>query len=589
MIRRIIHLLLGVFMIWMLADCASMRAPTGGPQDIFGPVVLESEPPNYTTHFDADKIILKFDEFVAVSDVTQEVFISPPFQRTPEIKSRGKSVIISIEEELLDSTTYSIFFGKSIKDITEGNPIENYNYVFSTGPKIDSLSIIGEVIDAFNLQPREDVLVMLYEDENDTIPFDSLPFLVKPSYLTRTNPSGFFVINNLRMGEYKMFTLSDINLSATYDGGDEEIGFLDSLISPEYLVPEQIDTNLIDSLGQNLDTMYMQIPDSVLFMADTIGSDTVEDAMYTLFMFKELPDTVQKLLDVSNPRKQVLRFIFRYPADDVNITPITPVPNEWMLSEWNKGMDTLRYYTMSDQFDTLSLRIWEDTVVYDTVSWSFAEEDIPQRRKEKEAAQVLRVFSNASNPFPYYDTIVLSTGYPFTRTDYSRFLLVEGEDTITAEYEIFDPASRKIRLKHELKQQTVYSLFFPDSVLTDILGRSNDTTEFRFTTNSEEDYGLYILHAVNDSPYDRIVVQLMTDSEVSRRENSIDSESTIEWDLLKPGKYIIKAFADINHNGIWDTGDYLEKRQAEPVVYFPETIEIRAGWSFEGDWIISFK
>ncbi|MEE4256525.1 MAG: Ig-like domain-containing protein [Bacteroidales bacterium] len=588
MIRHILHLLLGIFAIWALADCASMRAPTGGPKDIYPPVVIESEPPNYTTNFDADKIVLRFDEFVAVSDVTQEVFISPPFQRTPDMKTRGKSVIINIDEELLDSTTYSIFFGNSIKDITENNPIENYNFVFSTGDRIDSLSVIGEVIDAFNLKPREDVLVMLYEDRNDTIIFDSLPYLVKPSYLTRTNASGFFVINNLRMGKYMMFALNDINLSATYDGGEEEIGFLDSLISPEYLVSETLDSALVDSLGAELDSLYMQIPDSVLF-ADTLAADGTDDSMFSLYLFKETPDTVQKLLEASKPRRQVLKFIFRYPADDVNITPLTPVPNEWMLEEWSKTRDTLRYYILSAALDTISLRIWQDTSVYDTVSWSLVEDEIPQRKKDEEEGQVLGFISNISNPFAFYDTLVIRTAYPISSVDFNRFLLTEGDDTVKSDYEIFDPAGRMIRMNYALKQQTGYRLFFPDSVLTDIIGRSNDTTEFSFNTNSEEDFGLYVLHAVNSSPYERLVVQLMTESEVILKENRVTSEESIRWESLVPGKYIIKAFADLNHNGKWDTGDFLKKRQPEPVVYFSEVIEIRAGWSFEGDWHIEFK
>jgi hypothetical protein len=199
-----------------------MRPPSGGPRDAYPPIVEESDPPNYSIHFTAKKIELKFNEYVTVSDVATEVFISPPLQTMPDIKTRGKSVIISFDEELHDSTTYSIYFGKSIKDNTEGNALENYNYVFSTGGTIDSLSIVGEVIDAFNLKPREDILVLLYEDKNDTIPFDSLPFLVKPSYLTRTNQQGFFVINNLREGEYRLFGLADNNLSATYDNAEEE-------------------------------------------------------------------------------------------------------------------------------------------------------------------------------------------------------------------------------------------------------------------------------------------------------------------------------------------------------------------------------
>ena len=158
--------------------CANMKSPGGGPKDIYPPIVEESDPPNYSTYFNSKKITLTFDEFVTVSDVVKEVFISPPLQSSPEIKTKGKSVIISFDEILLDSTTYSIFFGKAIKDLTEGNPLENYNYVFSTGAKIDSLSIVGEVMDAFELKPREDVLVMLYEDDNDTIPFDSLLYFV---------------------------------------------------------------------------------------------------------------------------------------------------------------------------------------------------------------------------------------------------------------------------------------------------------------------------------------------------------------------------------------------------------------------------
>jgi len=588
MLKRSLIRVLGILMVIVLSDCASMRPPTGGPKDIYPPVVLESEPANYTINFDADKITLKFDEFVAVSDVTQEVFISPPLQRTPDIKTRGKSVIIDIDEELQDSTTYSIFFGKSIKDITENNPMENYNYVFSTGEKIDSLSVIGEVFDAFTLEPREDVLVLLYEDKNDTIIFDSLPYLVKPSYLTRTNPSGFFVINNLRPGNYLMFALSDINLSATYDGGDEEVGFLDSLISPEYMVVEPIDTTASDSLEMSVDSLVLHLPDS-LMISDTLANDSVEDNFYTLFLFKELQDTVQKLLKADMPRKQVVRLIFRYPGEEVNITPITPVPNEWMLQEWNKGKDTLRYYILSDQLDTLSLRIWQDTTVFDTVSWSLVEDEIPQRKKDKEKAPILNVISNISNPFPFYDTLILKTGYPFKSMDFNQFILTEDDDTVSAQFEIYDPAARMIRMVYDIQQMATYQLFFPDSVLTDILGRSNDTTEFRFSTNSEENYGLYVLHAVNNSQYDQIVLELMTESEVARRKDILITEESIEWGRLMPGKYIIKAFADINHNGIWDTGDFLEKRQPEPVIYFPELIEIREGWSFEGDWPIDFK
>ncbi len=83
--------------------------------------------------------------------------------------------------------------------------------MFATGSKIDSLAVRGHVQDAFNLSPSEDVYVMLYIDDNDTIPLDSLPYNVFPYYISKTDANGFFELNNVRDQEYKIFALRDIN------------------------------------------------------------------------------------------------------------------------------------------------------------------------------------------------------------------------------------------------------------------------------------------------------------------------------------------------------------------------------------------
>ena len=549
-----------------------MKSPGGGPKDIYPPIVEESDPPNYSTYFNSKKITLTFDEFVTVSDVVKEVFISPPLQSSPEIKTKGKSVIISFDEILLDSTTYSIFFGKAIKDLTEGNPLENYNYVFSTGAKIDSLSIVGEVMDAFELKPREDVLVMLYEDDNDTIPFDSLLYFVKPSYLTRTSPEGFFVINNISGAEYALIALADNNMSATYDNAEEEVAFLDSLIIPKYLAPILNDSLFSDSLA----------------MADSLPPDLPLEDFYTLFMFDEF-DSTQRLLGAEMTRKKVLRFIFRYPADDVIIKPLTEVSDDWMRKEWSKAHDTLRYYIMDESLDTISLKISLDTIVFDTVSYSLAEKEILQRKRDREAGQILKLLAPRLNPFPYFKDYIMVAGYPINESDFSQSVLVEGEDSISPAFSYTDEAGRYIRLDHELKEDTKYSLFFPDSIFTDILGRSNDTTIFTFNTNSESNYGTYKIHITNESPYEQILIQLLSENGKILREEMIDSDETISWDFLRPLKYMIKAIADINQNGIWDTGNFSERKQPEPVIFHPEILEVRESWSFDLEWVVVFK
>ena len=570
---RLTTVFLTMIALLLMVSCANMKAPSGGPKDTYSPIVEESEPPNYSTNFSTDKITITFDEFVSVSDVAKEVFISPPFQKIPDIRTRGKSVIINVDEELRDSTTYSIFFGNAIKDITEGNPLENYTYVFSTGDKIDSLSVVGEILNAFDLTPRGEVLVMLYEDANDTIPFDSLVYKVKPSYLTRTSAEGFFVINNIKGGIYDLVSLADNNMSATYDNVEEEVAFLDSLIAPRYL-----DNAVQDSLS----------PDS-LVASDSLLPDLPLEDFYTLFMFKEA-DTIQRLLDVEKPRERVVRFIFRQPAQNINIEALTDVSDNWMVHEWNNTFDTLRYYIMDDEMDTISLKISMDTTVFDTVSYSLVEKEIPQRKKDRKEEQILTLSKPRGRTFPHNQVYIVAASYPFADYDFGRFLLIEGEDTLQPELAIEGEARRKIKLLHSLKEQTDYSLFIPDSSLTDIIGRSNDTIIFNFTTDQEDDYGKYRIRAVNESPYTQLVVQLLNEKQTLLREQIvIGEEETINWDYLKPGNYLLKVFADLNQDGEWTTGSLSPRQQPEPVVFYPEMIQVRAAWNFDLDWQIRFE
>jgi len=186
----------------LIIQCGHPVMPTGGPQDITPPMVEQAVPANYSPNFDAEKIYISFDEFISLKNPRNEIFISPPMDEFPEFKVKGKKLIASITEELKPNTTYTLFFGNAIVDITEGNPKSNFEYVFSTGDVIDSLSVSGAVLQAFDLQPVENVLVMLYYDNNDTIVLDSLPLYVRPFYASKTNEFGEFRINNLKEGPY---------------------------------------------------------------------------------------------------------------------------------------------------------------------------------------------------------------------------------------------------------------------------------------------------------------------------------------------------------------------------------------------------
>ena len=114
-------------------SCAQQGSPSGGPRDEDPPVVLESEPLNYSTNFEAKKIRISFDEYIVLENVNQQLIVSPPMEEQPTVKLRKKTIIIEFEEELLPNTTYTFNFGDAIKDLHEGNKLQNFEYVFSTG------------------------------------------------------------------------------------------------------------------------------------------------------------------------------------------------------------------------------------------------------------------------------------------------------------------------------------------------------------------------------------------------------------------------------------------------------------------------
>ena len=137
----------------LIFGCARTSVPTGGPKDKEIPVILKSVPENGAKNFRGNEIIVSFDEYVVLDQITEKFMVSPPMKKRPDIFTKGKSIRIGFENELRDSTTYTFYFQDAIRDLNEGNAINNYQFVFSTGPFIDSLSVTGNVYSAPDLSP----------------------------------------------------------------------------------------------------------------------------------------------------------------------------------------------------------------------------------------------------------------------------------------------------------------------------------------------------------------------------------------------------------------------------------------------------
>ncbi|HHU33618.1 MAG TPA: hypothetical protein GXZ49_00135, partial [Bacteroidetes bacterium] len=214
-----------VFVMVFIGSCAKVGTPSGGPRDVDPPVVLKSVPDNGTTNFKGNKFIVTFDEYVTINGVNDKLMVSPPLGKRPTVSMKGKSITVEFEDILRDSTTYTFYFQDAIKDLNEGNPLENYQFVFSTGDVIDSLSLKGNIYYGMSLDPPAEALVMLYSNLSDT----SFKTLL-PDYITKASKEGNFRIDNIRAGKYRLFGLEDQDNSKNFNLNDEVIAFYPSVI-----------------------------------------------------------------------------------------------------------------------------------------------------------------------------------------------------------------------------------------------------------------------------------------------------------------------------------------------------------------------
>ena len=188
-------LLLIVIIIGYLSfftSCANIGMPSGGLKDTIPPYVLYSIPAFNQTNFTDQKVKLTFNEFVIFEGLNEKFIVSPPTSKKPIIRTKGKSLVVDLNEKLKPNTTYSLDFKDGVADNNEKNPLRNLRLAFSTGPTLDTLRIVGFVKDAFTLEPVPNSFILLYRGTSDT-----LVYKTKPDFVAKTDKQGFFAVTNL--------------------------------------------------------------------------------------------------------------------------------------------------------------------------------------------------------------------------------------------------------------------------------------------------------------------------------------------------------------------------------------------------------
>ena len=534
----------------IIAGCANQVAPSGGPKDVTPPTVLDYEPDSASVLFTSNTITIKFDEYVILNDVFNQIVISPPLNEKPEYKLKGKTLTISLKDTLKPSTTYTINFGQAIKDNTAGNVKENFTYVFSTGSFIDSLQVSGKVIDLLTAAPASKTYVVLYYEPTDTSFTTS-----KPYYFAKTDVTGNFLINNIKAGTYKLYAIEDQNFNYFYDLPNEKIAF-------------QTTTQTIDSNITN----------------------------QKLFLYSE-NKIKQNLLEAKSTRYGQTRLVFAKNAADTKITYTGSDTSTYLFTR-NISNDTILFWHTNYLLDTHQLSISFDTTLIEKIietkeypadsnflkSYNTFTKNVitlakggdPNARAEWVPEKPIDIlFYNPIKTVTNTTIQILQDSLPLT--DYT--LQIDSQD------------ARKMRINYKWKPEKNYTIIIPEKATQDIFGLYNNADTIKLTVKKTDAFAS-LSTTIKNTSGNPIIFQFMKFDmtiidefylDMPKFENA-DNTYIVKQLNLTPGVYKIRAILDTDKNGKWTPGDLSQNRPPESVIFFPVDQNLRANWENEIEW-----
>lgn len=537
------QILFSLLLTLLFNRCAQVGQLTGGKKDTTPPKLVNATPANASLNFNSSQIILQFDEFVQLKDLTNQLIITPSLKTLPEITSEGKKIKIIIKkEELKSNSTYHFSFGSSIADMHEGNTVKNFEYVFSTGNFIDTLKINGLLTDAFNNNPVPGALIALYTNFKT----DSLPFNVVPEFIAKTEDNGTFQINYLPSTTFRVFAFADNNKNMLYDGETEKIGFESNELELKS------DTSLTLKLFQE--------ESRKVFIKKTL---TPYYGLVQLILNRKIKSSTNPVLP--NLKQRLYETHLGKEKDTIAI----------YHSNIGDSLSLIFNHTLSEKADTLVIALPKDNNL--------------KRKSRKYTTNII------NGKIPLNDELKLQ--FPFlvdtAKTNYTGMRLLKMKDSVTnkinGSYRWLDEITLMIKTKYDLDER--FELKTDSATFFDFRGLKYDSAVTKYTYTNKNEFGKLTLKLLLNKKQNYLV-QLLNEKDMLVVEQPIalalSSSNAVSIDFinLQPATYKVKVIYDDNKNKKWDTGNVMKKLQPEKVVISTKEIKVTADWEIEEEILI---
>jgi hypothetical protein len=270
---------------------------------------------------------------------------------------------------------------------------------------------------------------------------------------------------------------------------------------------------------------------------------------------------------------------------------------DYVLIQPNRTMDTITYWltdSMAIQMDTIAFSMtypFSDSLYNilpktDTIMAVYREPRLSDKAREAyergKRDRKLALKTNASSKFNIYDTLTIYPAFPLDSIHEDRIRLEQKVDTNIVAVAVslckMDSLGLKLGLIAPLQPSESYQLTIDSAACRDIYGACNDKLEAKIKLKSLDDYSTLTVQMKHFDARARI--QLLNEKDEVVKELAADEKGTV-FQYLEPTTFYLRLYIDWNGDGEWTTGDWLLRRQPEPVYYYPAKLKLRANWDFE--------
>ena len=372
------------------------------------------------------------------------------------------------------------------------------------------------------------MLLILHKDTSD-----SAFQLLRPQYIASSDEFGKFQFTNLKAGKYFAYALQDQNKNYRFDLKKENIAFTDSII-------------IVNDSTDSIHLRLFQEVNQHFFLSKTFSKG--------LGHFILLPNLVSDSMLVS-----ILDSNFTHHSFSVSY-----------------GKDSIHLWINGFINDTLSFVLKTNNQVIDTIEVGNAFLALDSIKKVNETIKTIS--SHPEKIIQLDKELRFFFNQPIDSLFERKICMYENKVKVSPSRILISNNRLSFSIKYNWKYESNYEFDFKDSAFHNFYGQVNDSVNYKLRTYKE---GVYSSLKLNFKTPDTLNIIELIKGKKPVDTFYVQGIDSVMIPYLLDGEYKLRIIEDVNHNKIWDSGDFSKRTQPEKVYWYPETIQIPKNFDVE--------